>query len=255
MKTRLFAAIVAIASSAAAQADPPPGYELVWSEEFNGTTADLNQNWLFQNGPSGHILSSRWRENVVVAKGVCRLENRKEKRGGQEWTSGSLWTKRQFLYGYFECRYRYAAAKGTNNSFWLMPTTAAPPGHKHFEIDINEGHFPSELATNIHNHSDVTVVNGKRTHPTSSRKYQFDTKHGEYDFARDFHVFGLQWTESELIFYLDGKKIRQEKNVFCRSAAAVWLSEAIIPWAGPVTDAIDGTAMEVDYVRVYQKKP
>jgi hypothetical protein len=34
----------------------------------------------------------------------------------------------------------------------------------------------------------------------------------------------------------------------------VWLSLAIIKWAGEVTDAIDGTVMEVDYVRVYEKK-
>jgi hypothetical protein len=27
-----------------------------------------------------------------------------------------------------------------------------------------------------------------------------------------------------------------------------------IPWAGRITDAIDGTAMEVDYVRFYRKK-
>ena len=69
-----------------------PGWELVFHEEFNGTTADLDKTWTFQNGPSGHILCSRWRDNVVVTNGVCRLVNRKEKRGGQEWTSGNLWT-------------------------------------------------------------------------------------------------------------------------------------------------------------------
>jgi hypothetical protein len=385
-----------------------PGWELVFREEFKGTLADLEQNWTFQNGPSGHILCSRWRDNVSVTNGMCRIANRKEKRGGQEWTSGSLWTKAQFLYGYFECRYRYAAAKATNNSFWLMPTGKIPPGMKCFEIDINEGHFPNEVTSNIHNHSDVTVVNGKRTHPTSSRSYSFgvrpdvviqleipvktrrvrlesthgsflhlgefriynvssagypdalsptadedtpglvnfardpsakitvsgflkegvdtsknlvdgrvetrwtsrkegekwvefefpeerrigcvqfiggyrsrdewkslpdnyrvayhdgqawvemaafDVKNGAYNFARGFHVFGLEWSEQELVFRLDGKEIRREKNAFCRSPASVWLSEAIIPWAGEVTDAIDGTAMEVDYVRVYRRTP
>jgi hypothetical protein len=34
----------------------------------------------------------------------------------------------------------------------------------------------------------------------------------------------------------------------------VLLSSAIIKWAGPVTDQIEGTAMEVDYVRVYQDR-
>jgi beta-glucanase (GH16 family) len=252
MKKYLLAVIVAVFVTES-QAEPPPGYKLAWSEEFNGTKADLDKQWAFQNGPSTHILCSRWRDNVVVANGVCRLENRKQNRGGQDWTSGSSWTKQEFLYGYFECRYRYAAATGTNNSFWLMPTGKVPDGKKRFEIDINEGHFPSEVATNIHNHSDVTTVNGKRTHPSSTRKHSFDAKHGNYNFARDFHLFGLQWTESELVFYLDGKEIRRERNTFCKSPASIWLSEAIISWAGKVSDAIDGTAMEVDYVRVYRK--
>ena len=78
------------------------GQRLVWQEEFNGTTADLDGNWNFQNGPNGHILCSRWRENAVVTNGVCRLINRKENRGGQAWTSASLWTKRLFQYGTFE---------------------------------------------------------------------------------------------------------------------------------------------------------
>jgi hypothetical protein len=38
------------------------------------------------------------------------------------------------------------------------------------------------------------------------------------------------------------------------NAAPIWLSLAIIPWAGKVTDSIHGTFMEVDYVRVYQRK-
>jgi beta-glucanase (GH16 family) len=242
--------VVLVLVAFAAPATVKPGWELVFQEDFNGAAADLDKNWTFQNGPSGHILCSRWRENVVVTNGVCRLVNRKEKRGGQEWTSGNLWTKQQFQYGYFECRYRYAAAKATNNSFWLMPTKKVPPDKKNFEIDINEGHFPNEVTSNIHNHSDVTVVNGKRTHPTASKSFTFK----EHDFANEFHVFGFEWTEQELVWYLDGKELRREKNVFCLSPASVWLSEAIIKWAGPVTDAIDGTVMEADWVRVYEKK-
>ncbi len=83
----------------------------------------------------------------------------------------------------------------------------------------------------------------------------FDVAQGACNFAREFHVFGLDWTEQELVFYLDGKELRREPNVFCRSPAPVWLSLAIIPWAGPVTDAINGKFMEVDYVRVYRSKP
>lgn len=238
-------AVVALFFTASCQS--LPARRLVFREEFNGTTADLDKAWRFQNGPSKHILCSRWRENVIVTNGLCRLVNRKKSRGGQAWTSGNLYTRRQFQFGYFECRYRYAAAKGTNNSFWLMPTTPVPAGQKHFEIDINEGHFPDKVNTNIHNHSDQRIVNGRRTHPTDSKRFTYPG----HDFAREFHLFALDWTPQTLIFYLDGKEIRREKNEFCRSPAAVWLSEAIIPWGGAVTDAIDGTIMEIDYVRVY----
>jgi hypothetical protein len=83
---------------------------------------------------------------------------------------------------------------------------------------------------------------------------KFDILDGEYNFARDFHTYGLEWTEDELVFYFNGKEIRREKNKFCHQPAPVWLSLAIIGWGGKITDAIDGTFMEVDYVRIYQRK-
>lgn len=380
-------------------------WTLTWQDEFDYPNAELDKAWTSQNGPSTHILCSRWRENASVSDGTLKLLNKKENRGGQAWTSGNIWTNEKFQYGYFECRYRYAAAEGTNNSFWLMTNTKQEAGKKSFEIDINEGHYPNEVNTNIHNWSDVIFVNGKKSHPYSSKsfaygvrpdrviqlelpittqKIRFTSKHGtqahvrefrvygpsakgypdinassdgkspvdlmrlpgtkisvsgtfadqpaatfsklidgdpatswitqregdkwmevefaepqtvgcvqflngwqdtkssqwrglladykvqylkgeqwidmatfdveggEVNFARDYHVFGLQWDEAELVFFLDGKELRREKNTFCHSPAPIWLSLAIIPWAGKISDKIDGTAMEVDYVRVFK---
>lgn len=386
----------------------PDGWTLHWSDEFDYPDKKLDERWNSQNSGSTHILSSRWRENAVVSGGTLKLVNRKEKRGGNEWTSGNVWTKEKFQYGYFECRYRYAAASATNNSFWLMNATKeTPSAGKKFEIDINEGHYPNRINTNIHNWSDFTRVNGKMTHPSDSRSFSFgqnpdvsvqleipvrtkrvrlsstsgshfhigefrlynvnpqgypvtlsptadkdrpglvnfardprtkvtvsgffkdgedtrsrltdgnststwitqkegpkfvefelaeeqtigcvqfingwndrgnyksllenyrleyhngqrwvemaryDVTEGDYNFARDFHTYGLEWTPTDLIFYFNGKEIRREKNEFCHSPTPIWLSLAIIRWAGPVTDAIDGTAMEVDYVRVYKRR-
>ena len=227
-------------------------WKLVWSDEFNGSDSDLDVAWQSQNSGSTHILSSRWRENAVVTNGLLRLMNRKEKRGGNDWTSGNIWTRQMYQYGYFECRYRYGAADGLNNSFWLMPTgTNKITKGKFFEIDVNEGHFPNKVANNIHNHTDVKVVNGRKTHPSASHEFTL----GEYNFTNDFQIHGLEWNAKEIIFYLNGKEIRRVKNDFCFSPASVWLSAAVIPWSGRVTDAIDGTAMEVDYVRIYKAKP
>lgn len=375
---------------------PEEDYELIWSDEFDGDDEDLDARWNSQNGPSSHILCSRWRENAVISDGTLKLVNRKENRGGQEWTSGNIWTKEHFLYGYYECRYRYAAAQATNNSFWIMSQNggAQPEKGSNFEIDINEGHYPNEVNTNIHNWSGQHTTNSKGfmfgtepgysfqlENPIRTTKIRFSSNHnkhfhirefrilsvakgyseplsdewetiegvanyakearitasgcynegsnpisnvcdgktstswvsqaegekwlqfeftgektigciqfvngwqqgeswndliGDYkvqyekdgkwvdiatkditkdmNFAKDYHTYGLDWTEEELVFYFDRKEIRRVKNEFCFSAAPVWLSLAIVSWAGEVTDAIDGTQMEVDYVRIYKHK-
>ena len=383
---------------------PEEDYELVWREEFdeevyNGESQEenrkiLDERWSIQNAPSTHILCGRYRENVEVSDGTLKLINKKENRGGQEWTSGNIWTKEHFMYGYYECRYKYAAATGTNNSFWIMSQNSGQPTEgSNFELDINEGHFPCEVATNIHNWSGVHTTSSKKyifgvqpensipmENPISTRKIRFSSNYyrhfhikefrvfnyikgyiypgpmenydeskltnfagkatikssgnyqGSYppqnavdnnmssswvsqdegekwlefdfgsnvaigciqfvngylsgdewqdvitdykiqyekdgkwidivstdvtksgNFADEYHTYGLQWTKDELIFYFDRKEIRRAKNEFCYSPAPVWLSLAIISWSGPVTDAIDGTKMEVDYVRIYKKK-
>ena len=111
-----------------------------------------------------------------------------------------------------------------------------------FEIDINEGHYPDEINMNIHNWSG---------------KHWAKAKHMKVDgakLAEEFHTYGLEWNKDELIWYYDGKAVRREKNTICHGEAHVFLSLAIMKWAGSVTDAVDGTSMDVDYVRVYQKQ-
>lgn len=390
-------------------------WTLDWSDEFDyATRDDLLKSWKAQDGPSGHILSGRYKENIVVGDGTVELQNKKENRGGQEWTSGSMQTFKRFKYGYFECRYKYAASNGTNNSFWLFSrgiTTA--PGAKECEIDINEGHFPNEVNTNIHNFDDkVTLPDGRQVSTSDSRTFTFGlrpdrnipleipvttrkvrlvsnnsakfhirefrvyndngrnfpdvmsetadtdvsglinyakdkdvkisvsgtfTKEGtpnsvfakenvadgkvlgtswvsqdngekflefewnkditigaiqfingwnnngdwvglieEYkvqyykdgkwinistldvkediNFAKNYNVYGLEWDENNIIFYFNGEEIRREPNNHCYTEMPIYLSLAIIKWDGPVTDAIDGTSMKVDYVRYYKKK-
>jgi len=126
-----------------------------------------------------------------------------------------------------------------------------PATGKRFEIDINEGHYPDKVNTNIHNWSDVTAgTDGKNTHPSFHKTFRYEN----IDFSKDYHIFGLEWTADEIIFYLDRKEIRRDKNLFCLSPAPILLSEAILSWAGEITGKIDGTFMEVDYVRVYNRK-
>ncbi len=421
---RMIVSAVACSAATSTGAEPvqeyrggPPGtdWQLVFEEQFDGSDADLDARWQFQNGPSGHILCSRWRDNAKLDSGMLRMIARKENRAGQEWTAANLWTRQQFKYGYFECRYRYAPATGTNNSFWLMSTTPrTEPGC--FEIDINEGHYPYEVNMNLHQHSgkhwakggrwyyygtgpgtarndagfnfvldapvtttrlrlvsrdaDIVRVMELRVFPPSRQGYpsvfpnsmeaqpdvpnlaaaaeveasstlgpefgpakavdgklsndsrwvsakegsprvltlsfaqpreigciqlvsgwqdgqhwrgivddfRFEFWNGAAwqavrgaareavfenrrdpdappDLGNSFHVYGLEWNEKELIYYFDGREIRRIDNEICHGESPVRLSLAIIPWAGPVTDKIDGKSMDVDWVRMWQRIP
>ncbi len=168
-------------------AEPPAGknWKLVWEDGFNYNNADLDKDWIAQNGDSTHIACSRWRENVDVKDGKLILTNKKESKGGKDWTSGSIWTKKLFKYGYFECRYKYANHHTTNNSFWLMTQwwqKKSITKGKAFEIDINEGWTPDIIRTNIHNWSDFwTDENGEKEHKEYQQKFCLSKKSGSPD--------------------------------------------------------------------------
>lgn len=76
----------------------------------------------------------------------------------------------------------------------------------------------------------------------------------DIDFSKEYHTFGLEWDENEFSYYVDRKKVRTIKNEWCYSPATVFVSGAVVLWAGEITDALDGATMEVDYVRIYKKK-
>lgn len=403
----------------------PPDWKLTFEDTFAGEPSMWKTNWVSDAQAHKHILSSRWPENVTVEDGALKLLNKKETRAGQDWTSGSIWTKEHFQYGYYESRYKIGAAPALNNSFWLMTRKEQMTPEEQakvergeitlFELDINEGHYPNEVNTNIHRWSPsrssqsqsflmgapgakgVTpgsslievspassfpleipittdrlrlrihdggrisvmelrafaptragypelldaagnalpapadrqnLLTGATATATSSLTAQlgpdkaFDgrlgndsrwvtddkipaphdliiqlpkpveigclqalsgwqskgkwlgtmsefslhywkdgawveiaesgAKGGLLDLSQDYHTYSLLWTPEEIIFYFDGKELRREKNEFSHYPAPVFLSSAVIHWAGPVTDRIAGTSMEVDYVRIWQ---
>jgi hypothetical protein len=208
-------------------------WRLTFQDEFDGDALNRGR-WAVESGSPGHILSSRWPENVEVGDGVLRLHTRKEQRGGKEWTTGHIWSTFRQAYGYYEARMKIGAASGLNNAFWLIS-----PQPK-FEIDITESHYPRRHTFTIHD---------QRRSPSVATGKQWISN---FDLSEDFHVFGAAWDEEGVTFYLDGKEVGRTACDFCADAAPIRFSSAIGAWAGPITDALDGTRMEVEWVRVYQ---
>jgi beta-glucanase (GH16 family) len=216
----------------------PNQWELTFSDDFNGDRLDTNV-WRSANGQSwGKLLSARFPENVAVSNGLLRLITKKEKRGGKEWTSAMIsTTKFRQKYGYWESRYRYAPATGLNQAFWMNP--GAKDKTKGFEIDVNEGHYPTDVNATLHQ-SEL---------PSKSKRFVAD-----YDLAADFHLYAAEWNEKEVIFYFDGQEIHRVPNTKANLDVPVIFATAVLPWAGPINESLNGASMDVDWVRVYQKK-
>ena len=71
IKYFLVAVLVLVAYSLAfsqlpAEIDTTGSWYLAWNDEFDYEDSTLDHAWESQNGPSGHILCSRWRENARV---------------------------------------------------------------------------------------------------------------------------------------------------------------------------------------------
>ena len=154
----------------------PEQWELTFGDEFSGDRLDTNI-WVSAQGQSwGQLLSARFPENVVVTNGLLKLVTKKEQRGGKEWTSAMISTRKfRQKYGYWESRYRYAPATGLNQAFWMNP--GAKDKTKGFEIDVNEGHYPTDVNATLHQ-SEL---------PSKSKRFVAD-----YDLGADFHLYAAE---------------------------------------------------------------
>ena len=245
--------IVLLSTAGPAFASPPPHaqWELTFCDEFDGDSVNWDV-WQSQNSiRGGDRLEGRWPENNVLKDGILHQVTKKEDppRGGKQWSTAHIWTK-EFTqkYGYFEARMRYG--RYLNNAFWLW----RPGGRNerpHFEIDINEGHTPREVAMCFHYY--VYHESEKKGELYSTGK-RWDAP---LDLDKDFHLYGCEWNEKLIIWYFDGQPIRVLENPNAHAPADVRLSTIIMPHHlqrdGVDIETMDGVSMDVDWVRVYRK--
>lgn len=164
---------------------------------------------------------------------------------GRPYSSGmiSSWGTFSQLYGVFEMRARIPSGRGLWPAFWLLPVNSGGPP----ELDIMEviGHEPNVLHTTVHsNHT------GRRTGQT--------LPHNVGDLSKGFHVYAAEWTPQQVIFYLDDREIARvptppdmHKPMYLIANLAVGGS-----WPGPPDKATRFPAtMEIDWIRVYQRRP
>ncbi len=239
-------------------------YELVWQDEFDGDTLDL-ENWRYEiNGYGGgnNELQYYTDQNAIVEDGVLKIIAKKEDYSTWKYTSSRITTQNRetFKYGKIEIRSIQPAGRGTWAAHWMMPSDSIYGGWPNSgEIDIMEfvGYQPSSVHATIHtdyyNHIDGT-----------SRGSVYD----ELDVApaEGYHIYTVEWLPDKMIFSVDDIEYftyDPGKYSTCPDYKSWPFDQQFFlifniaiggDWGGAygVDDTIFPTTMTVDYVRVYQ---
>lgn len=163
-----------------------------------------------------------------------------------KWSAGSIQSKAEYRYGFFEATMKSADIKGMNNAFW-MNTGNQPATGDYFEIDVSEVQYPSYDHIGLQQYpakeKNVAVSNVKHTGMGWGAKFVDDLSSG-------FHEYGVLWTPTEMIFESDGEPVAAVVTNNAVSAPAdVMFSSALI-YAG-VPDHPEGHDMVVKTLRIF----
>ena len=229
-------------------------YSLVWSEEFDGPTLDLSK-WVHEIGAGGwgnnelqYYTANP--NNIFIDTGYLNIVGQIESVGGANFTSSRIKTQGlyDFQYGRVESRIKVPVGQGLWPAFWMLGSNISTVSWPLCgEIDIME-HVNNEL-----------IIYG-----THHYDYFGHTYDGGQDWADAsiFHVYSIEWTDTEIIWFLDGVQFFQtdigpgstSKEEFHKPFFLLLNLAIGGNWPGsPNGSTTFPASMCVDYVRVYQE--
>ncbi|MDB4614367.1 glycoside hydrolase family 16 protein [bacterium] len=242
-------------------------WQLVWNDEFTGQSLDLKK-WKYETGASGWG-NHEWQnytagKNVEVNNGRLRIIARKTGLGQKvgDYTSTRLNSKFTFTYGRVEVRAKMPDHKGKGvwPAIWSLGNNIKQVGWPRCgELDIME--YVSYLPNTVHNAIHTSANNHRDETQVESGPFKVETA------EEKFHVYGVEWTETSLKFYVDRpdnvhltfqrpKKFDDKNWPFTEPQYLLMNIAVGGDWGGRkgVDDTIFPAAMDVDYVRIFQKK-
>lgn len=176
-------------------------------------------------------------DNVYISGGKLVLKVIEEDYMSHDYTSGWIHTSDQFQYGYFEITCKLPAGKGFWPAFWLH--SGSCNGGNYNEIDIFEmdGKFTTKTTNNYHAYCTYSGYE-EQTCPNYSTSY---------------HSYSAEWSPNSIVWYLDDKFLRVEKNSMGMVHAQNLIANlAIFPWELPDSSTPFPSYMYIDQIKVYQ---
>lgn len=254
--------------------EAPKGYLLVWSDEFDSPES-LVKTWEAVDWPARVVnneLQTYKPSDVEIEAADGTLRHTAEVADGKlkincfKGADGKIYSARMnsrnpdtdsigaWKYGYIEARIKIPSGLGTWPAFWMMPAQRNnQPWPDCGEIDIMEavGADPDicvcSLHASGHNHTNNTQVSARKP----------------VEMENKWVTYAMLWDEDHIEMYADGQQILNYANdgqgyrnwpydkPYYLTLNLAWGGD----WGGykGVDESALPVAMEVDYVRVYQK--
>ena len=244
-----------------------------FSDEFNGAELDRDK-WIVQ-GEGGKYYIWRGRapaqfaaHNVRVEDGMLKLRSQwepefefsLERNNGFSYgeykgepmpvTAAGVISRDRFMHGYMEVRTKAGDAAVTS-AFWAI-------GYQS-EIDFYEQIGRPKREGNYRDNYYVFSIYDWRGPVVRPNKVWTHVHELPFRVADEFHVYGSEWGDEYLKFYLDGDLVKEttREEVGDRwtltNPMELWFDTEIFEWLGvPHAEELP-VDYEIDYVRVWQK--
>ena len=272
--------------------DPKLRFAPELSDEFDGVQLDsakwLDWNPSFRGRTSfgGRVVAPGngfmfCRDNVAVKDGMLRLTARPMRedektpenllQGFDAWALSIVKSKNKGCYGYYEIRAKTMSACFCN-AYWLYDPHSDDPDRKFTHGDISEeidvfevggwkGHDiltkydSGMLCGTIHGYNTPYlegIVNRTNRNPKDHGKVRVQQP---FRMCDAFHTYGMMWTPTQLVWYVDGKKQDDRHNDYLHRPLHITFDCEMMRFRG-IPDPKDlPDEYQIDYVRVWRFDP
>ena len=250
--------------------------DLVWSDEFTTNGPVSSTNWFHQtqlpaggnwfNGEVQHYTDRI--DNSYVDNGSLKIVAKKESYTNQsvtkQYTSARLNSKFAYLYGRVDIRAKIPKDAGTWPALWLLGKNVNEDGG-FFDALYGTANWPACGEIDILEHGitrskpDNYIQSAMHTPSSFGNTVDIGGVVVGDNIAANYHIYSMNWSPNQISFLLDGV-VYYTYNPAVKNAST-WpfdkeqyflLNIAMGGIAGPIDPSFTQTAMDIDYIRVYQ---
>jgi beta-glucanase (GH16 family) len=231
------------------------GYRLVFEDEFEGDSLDLD-SWFYRgSGPSRAGFHAPSQTKVKDGNMVMTAEYLEDGEFGPGWYAGSIALQKRYCKGYFEIRCKCNPGTEFWSAFWIQADRpydhdASKGGTGGAEIDIFESCSNPKEKNAVSQTIHCNGWDDDREHIDSRLLGKFKGNN-IYD---EYNTYGLEWTDEEYIFYING--VETARSSFGNGVSQVEETILItLELPDEITHEKDYTSQfTVDYIKIWQKQ-